>query len=254
MSTKQKKIRSDGGTTTETVRRQIEAGGERVWRLADFDGMPFTAVAQALSRLTRQGVLQRLGKGLYYRPRPTAFGASRANSAQIRSLPVRQRGVFPAGIGAANLLGFTTQNPARVEVATNGLSLPRLIVGKDTVIHTRRPESWRALSETDAALLDFLRNRGESSELSPEETVSKLLEYFREPERFERLLKVAPSEPPRVRAMLGAIGQQLGHSESRLSVLRKSLNPLSRFDFGSLAVLEHAREWQAKERKTREAV
>ena len=169
-------------------------------------------------------------------------------------LPVRRKGVFPAGIGAANMLGFTTQNPARIELATNGLSLPRLIVGKETVIHTRRPESWQALSEMEAALLDFLRNRGASSELSPEETVQKLLEYFREPGRFERLLKVAPSEPPRVRAMLGAIGQQLGKVESRLSALRKDLNPLSRFDFGSLAVLKHAREWQAKERKNRETI
>jgi DNA-binding Lrp family transcriptional regulator len=254
MRTNQKKTGSRAGNTAETVRRRIEASGERVWRMADFQGMPFMAVAQALSRLTRQGVIQRLGKGLYYRSRPTAFGASRPNLAQVRSLPVRRKGIFPAGIAAANVLGFTTQNPARVEVATNGLSLPRLIVGKETVIHMRRPESWQSLSETDAALLDFLRNRGESSDLSPEETVGKLLGYFGEPGRFERLLKVSPSEPPRVRAMLGAIGQQLSKPDSRLSALRKSLNPLSRFDFGSLVVLEHAREWQAKERKIRETV
>jgi hypothetical protein len=139
-------------------------------------------------------------------------------------------------------------------VATDGLSLPRLIVGKETVIHTRRPESWRALSDTDAALLDFLRNRGTLSELPPRDTVARLLEHFREPGRFVRLLKVAASEPPRVRALLGAIGQQLGQPERRLSGLRQSLNPLSRFDFGALAVLEHARQWQAKERKTRETV
>jgi hypothetical protein len=252
MTRKQK--RTEPGAIAETVRRRIEAGGERVWRLADFDGMPFTAVAQALSRLSRQGVIERLGKGLYYRSRQTAFGQSKPNTAHIRSLPLARRGVFPAGIAAANLLGFTTQNAARVEVATDGLSLPRLIVGKETVIHTRRPESWRALSETDAALLDFLRNRGELSELPPKETVVKLLEHFREKGRFERLLKVAASEPPRVRALLGAIGQQLGQPEKRLSALRKSLNPLSRFDFGTLAVLEHARQWQAKERKTRETV
>jgi hypothetical protein len=52
----------------------------------------------------------------------------------------------------------------------------------------------------------------------------------------------------------GAIGQQFGQPGSRLAVLRKSLNPLSRFDFGSLAALEHAREWQAKERKRHETV
>lgn len=254
MRSNRKKAGSEAGNTAETVRRRIEASGERVWRMADFEGMPFMAVAQALSRLARQGVIQRLGKGLYYRPRQTAFGTSLPNTAQVRSLPVRRSKVFPAGIAAANVLGFTTQNPARVEVATNGLSLPRLIVGKETVIHTRRPESWRALSETDAALLDFLRNRGESSELSPEETLEKLLGYFREPRRFERLSRVAPSEPPRVRAMLGAIGQQLGQAESRLQALRKSLNPLSRFDFGILGMLEYAREWQAKERKTRETI
>jgi hypothetical protein len=250
MRSNHKKTGSDAGNTAETVRRRIEASGERVWRLADFGGMPSTAVAQALSRLSRQGMIQRLGKGLYYRPRQTAFGQSKPNSAYIRSLPVRRRGVFPAGVAAANLLGFTTQNPARVEVATDGLSLPRLIVGKETVIHTRRPESWRALSETDAALLDFLRNRGEASELQPEETVSKLVHHFREPGRFGRILKVAASEPPRVRAMLGAIGQQLGQAKNRLLALRKSLNPLSRFDFGNLAALEHAREWQAKEQKS----
>jgi len=253
MRSHQKRTRAPAGKTASIVRSRIESGGERVWRLADFAGMPGMAVAQTLSRLSRQGIIQRLGKGLYYRPRQTAFGLSRPNAARIRGLPGRNK-AFPAGTAAANLLGFTTQNPARVEVATDGLSLPRLIVGKDTVIHTRRPASWRELSETDAALLDFLRNRGKASELSPEETGEKLLAYCRQPGRFARLLKVAASEPPRVRAMLGAIGRQLGQPAGRLSILRRGLNPLSRFDFGILAALEYAREWQAKERKTRETV
>jgi hypothetical protein len=239
---------------TSTVRHRIEAGGERVWRLTDFAELPFPAVAQALSRLARQGQLRRLGKGLYYSSRQTAFGPSLPNPAVIRALPVPQKVVFPAGLAAANLLGFTTQNPARIELATDGLSLPRLIVGKEAVIHTRRPAAWRSLSETDAALLDFLRNRGEGSELAPEETVQKLLGYLREPGRFERLLAVAASEPPRVRAMLGAIGQQIGQPGPKLAWLRESLNPLSRFDFGILATLEYAREWQAKERRSHATV
>jgi hypothetical protein len=239
---------------TSAVRQRIEAGGERVWRLADFADLPFQAVAQVLSRLARQGQLRRLGKGLYYRGRQTAFGPSLPSPSALRSLPIRQKAIFPAGLAAANLLGFTTQNPARIELATDGLSLPRLIVGKETVIHTRRPTAWRSLSETDAALLDFLRNRGEGSELAPEETVQKLLGYLREPGRFERLLEVAPSEPPRVRAMLGAIAQQLEQPPSVLPQLRGSLNPLSRFDFGILTALAYAREWQAKERRSHEAV
>jgi len=251
MRTEHKQLTSNAGNTAETVRARIESSGERLWRLADFIGMPFSAVAQALSRLHRQGVIQRLGKGLYYRPRETAFGPSRPNMSRIQSLATGQKGVFPAGVAAANLLGFTTQNPARIELATDRLSLPRLFLGKDALVHTRRPPAWRTLSEMDTALLDFLRNRGASSELPPEETVEKLLQHFREPGRFERLLKVAPSEPPRVRAMLGAIGEQIGQPESCLAELRERLNPLSRFDFGMIAALAYARRWQARECKAR---
>jgi hypothetical protein len=87
------------------------------------------------------------------------------------------------------------------------------------------------------------------SEFSPEETVAKLLKYFYEAGRFNRILQIAITEPPRVRAILGAIGQELGYSEKQLCELRKSLNPLSRFDFGSLIALKFAREWQAKVKK-----
>jgi hypothetical protein len=253
MKTDESRTRTRAGNTAATVRARIESSGERFWRLADFDGMPFTAVAQTLSRLARRGLIQRLGKGLYYRPRQTAFGPSRPNTSEARSLTLGEKVVFPAGIAAANLLGFTTQNAARIELATDGASLPRLFVGGHALVHTRRPAAWRTLSEVDAALLDFLRNRGKSSELPPEQTARKLLEYFREPGRFERLLKVAPSEPPRVRAMLGAIGEQIGQPESVLAELRESLNPLSRFDFGILAALAYARRWQAKERQDHEA-
>ncbi len=237
----------------ENVRKQIEAGGERVWRLADFEKMPFTAVAQALSRLSRQGIIQRLGKGLYYRIRQTAFGQSKPNPSQIHALS-KNKGIFPAGNAAANLLGFTTQNAAKTEVATHKLSLPRLIVGKQTIIHTRRPESWKILSDKDAAILDFLRQGGRSSELPSDETVNKLLKHFREKGQFERLVQVAESEPPRVRAILGAIGQQIQCPKSLLIALKESLNPLSKFDFGNLITLKYAKQWQAKEPKPHEII
>jgi Family of unknown function (DUF6088) len=236
------------GRVMALVRRQIEDGGERLWRLDDFRDLPFEAVAQALSRLTRQGRLARLSKGIYYSSRQTAFGTSRPNPAAIQKLASRRKGVFPSGIAAANLLGFTTQTASRSEVSTSALSLPRKLVGSDTVIHTRRPEAWAALSDNDAALLDFLRRSGRTSELSPEETIRRTIKLLSEKGRFERLLAVAASEPPRVRAMIGAIGEQLGKDRTGLRRLRDSLNPFSRFDFGLLAGLRHARNWQGKER------
>jgi hypothetical protein len=230
------------------VRQRIAEGGERLWRYEDFSGAPVPAVAKALSRLARQGQLERVSKGVYYRSRQTTFGKSLPNPAAMRNLAAARKTVFPSGIAAANLLGFTTQTPGRAEVATTGFTLPRKLLGSDTIVHTRRPDAWRGLCEPDAALLDFLRRTGRTSELPPVETVRRTLVLLGERGRFERLLDVARSEPPRVRAMLGAIGQELGKKPAALRHLRESLNPVSRFDFGMLRGLTHARDWQAKGR------
>jgi hypothetical protein len=230
----------------DLVRERINRGGERLWRFADFADLPPSALAQAFSRLARQGTLQRISKGIYYRPRQTAFGPSRPNPRALQSLAAQGRALFPAGIAAANFLGFSTQAARRGELSTTAPSLPRKLIGADTIIHTRRPEAWSGLSEADAALLGFLRNGGQFSELSPDATVQKTLTLLAEGGRFERLAGIGDSEPPRVRAMLGALGEQLGGNPKTLQSLRQSLNPLSRFDFGLLAALPNARAWQAK--------
>ena len=232
--------------TAKWIRQRLDKGGDRLWRFEDFPGVPASAVAQALSRLARQGELQRLSKGVYYRGRQTALGRSLPNPTAIQRLAATRKTMFPAGVAAANLLGFTTQAAGRTEIATSALSLPRKLVGSKTLIHTRRPEAWAGLSEADAALLDFLRRGGRTSELSPEETVRRTVALLRKPQRFERLLKIAGSEPPRVRAMIGAIGEEIGKKPVALKRLRASLNPISRFEFGMLKALSCASRWQAK--------
>ena len=230
-----------------TVRARIERGGERLWRLEDFRDMSGTAVAQALSRLTRGNQIERLSKGTYYRGRQTTFGISRPNPSSIQQLAGRGRFMFPAGLAAANLLGFTTQNPARVELATNASSLPRKLLGPDAVIHTRRPSTWADLSQTDAALLDFLRTGGRTSERSPQATIRRTLELLAEAGRYRRLTDIGDAEPPRVRALLGALGEHIGKHPKAVTQLRGSLNPLSRFDFGVFVAMPNAKAWQAKE-------
>jgi hypothetical protein len=119
------------------------------------------------------------------------------------------------------------------------------------MVHTRRPVAWSTLSESDAALLDFLRSRGRASELSPAETIRKTLSLLSNAQTFERLVSVSDTEPPRVRAMLGALGAELHKDPRALQRLRRSLNPLTRFDFGLFSGLTRAREWQAKETGSR---
>jgi hypothetical protein len=73
-----------------------------------------------------------------------------------------------------------------------------------------------------------------------------VLQLLADERRFTQVARAAAEEPPRVRAMLGAIGQELNMPPRTLEQLRQSLNPLSRFDFGLLSALRHAKDWQAK--------
>jgi len=119
---------------------------------------------------------------------------------------------------------------------------------------TPRPATWTDLSQEDAALLDFLRGHAKTSELSADQTLSKTLSLLASAGRYDRLFHVAHAEPPRVRAMLGALGERLGRNPKSLHRLKVSLNPFSRFDFGLLSGMPNARNWQAKERRSHETV
>lgn len=230
-------------TAAGNVRERVQRGGARFWKHSDFDDLPPSAVAMALSRMARDGVLERVGKGVYYRSMTTTLGPSVAGAsavaAQTLSAPLH-----PAGLTAANLLGLTTQNPLRPEYATPAPAPPTAL--RNARVHTGRPSQRASLSPEDGAILETLRDRARSSDLTPERTAQRLLQLLADEGRFSRLADVATAEPPRVRAMLGALGQELDMPPRPLDILHKSLNPLSRFDFGRLSGLRHAKEWQAK--------
>lgn len=173
----------------------------------------------------------------------TAVGPS-ISSASAALAETFNAPLHPAGLNAASALGLTTQNPGRGEFATPAAAPPGALRG--AVVHTRRPPSRFGLSDEDGALLELLRDRASTSDLDQSETIRRLLERVSRPSDFRRLAQAALGEPPRVRAMLGALGQQAGAPPAALAELRASLNPISRFDFGLLAGLAHAREWQAK--------
>jgi hypothetical protein len=230
-------------STTAEIRRRIERGGERFWRVRDFGDLPARTVARALARLAEAGVVRRVRNGLYYHARQTVIGPSVPSPTAMVGL-VAPAALHPSGLSAANLLGLTTQNPARPELATPAAHPPSMLPGAK--VHTRRPPTRARLSDREGAILELLRGRGRYSDLPPRETIERLIRELGRDDTFARLARVGRDEPPRVRAMLGALGEHLGANPVVIRRLRRSLNPLSTFDFGALAELPTARDWQAR--------
>jgi len=274
-------------SATELALRRAKASPGALISAQDLREVSAAAAAKALSRLAEKGILQRAGKGLYYLPVNTPLGKSRPNPVAVaqRLLTGKAR---PTGSTAANLLGLSTQVAARPELAVYGSARPKGVKGARLKLRTG---STPELDPKDAALLEFLRERGLFSERDATSTFAHLRAALFEAQqvretieearkkrssidvagdrlatlrletafltqddhqqvkvsrRLKRLIDAALDEPPRVRAILGALLQWSGMPEKVWQPLRASLNGLSKFDFGLFKELPNSKEWQAK--------
>ena len=229
-------------TVSSTVERRMKRRPGRLFTYADFNDLPATAVAPALSRLRARGEIRRARKGVYYVPRRTVLGEVPADPVVVGELVSRGRSHL-AGLSAANALGLTTQVPARTELAVEDRrpTPPRGVAFKPRIGTNRR-----GLRPLEAALLEVLRDINHLSDLPAPETARKLRRLLADDSARARILRSAVSEPPRVRAMVGALAEHAGAGDEELRRLRKTLNPTTCYDFGPLSVLASARKWGAR--------
>lgn len=122
------------------------------------------AADQALSRLVKDGRLQRLARGLYYSPRVNArLGIPLPpDTDAIAQAIARQTGsrVAPSGAVAANRLGLSTQVPAKPVYLTDGSSR-EVKVGKLVfVVRHVAPKELPLGSPASAQVFQALRHLG----------------------------------------------------------------------------------------------
>lgn len=120
-----------------SIKRRISGKGRgAVFTPADFlDLGSRAAVDQALSRLADQGVIRRLARGIYDYPRKSPrLGLLTPDPDTVASAIARKDGhhiqVSPAR--AANMLGLTTQVPAKAIYLTDGPTRTKQ-VGRQTI-------------------------------------------------------------------------------------------------------------------------
>lgn len=124
-------------TIKNTIVKRIRAK-QRGWVFSPKDFLDVgnrDAVDKVLSRLVSQGMIRRLGRGVYDCPKvDETLGILSPSIDKVADVLAAKSGntAFPSGAMAANMLGFSTQVPAKPFFLTNGKN-KTMALGKQVV-------------------------------------------------------------------------------------------------------------------------
>lgn len=121
------------------------------------------AVDEALSRLAKEGVVRRLGRGLYDYPRiHAALGPVSTDPDRIAEALARKNGsrIQAVGVQAANALGLSEQVPARPVYLTDGRRRTIQVGGQTIELRHAEPRSLAGAGRIEGAVIQALRHLG----------------------------------------------------------------------------------------------
>ena len=207
----------------DKLRRQVEKRGRgAVFVTREFLSLGSRAsVDKALSRLAQEGVIRRLGRGLYDYPRlHLTLGPVPAPPDAVALALARKSGgrLQGAGARAANALGLSPQVAARPVYLTDGRGRTVRVGGQDIELRHASPRSMAGAGKTEGAVIQALRYLGQGN-IEPA-TVERLRQALtaREKAALRRealsapgwlvpvLLDVARPDPRPARARAGTRG------------------------------------------------
>ena len=145
-------------------RRIIGKGRGAVFTPADFlDLCSRDSVDQTLSRLTDQGVIRRLARGIYDYPKTSPhLGCLSPDPDAVAAAIARKDGrvvqVSPAR--AANMLGLTTQVPAKAVYLTDGPSRTKQIGAQTIIMRNAAARNLVGAGKPTGAVFQALRYLG----------------------------------------------------------------------------------------------
>ncbi|MHC9062360.1 DUF6088 family protein [Nitrospira sp. CMX1] len=155
------------------------------------------AVDQALSRLVREGRILRVRRGLYAWPRTSALLKRPAvpSPDELAQAWAKKNGLrlVPSGAYAANLLGLTTQVPARITYYTNGRTKTLTLGPYSVRLLNRGPKTMDVAGRVSALVLQALRYVGKTG-VTPEK-IARLRSVLHKRDRADlaRALAHAPA-------------------------------------------------------------
>ncbi|HLO81418.1 MAG TPA: DUF6088 family protein [Chitinophagaceae bacterium] len=138
------------------------------------------AMAKALERLTKQGELVRVARGIYVRPEidPVIGVVTPALETIAEAIAKRDKArIIPTGVYALNRLGLSTQVPLNTVYLTDGAAR-KIKIGKRTITFKRAtPKNVAVIGEISGLAIQALKSIGKNK-LSQNE-IAKIQEQLR---------------------------------------------------------------------------
>ena len=233
----------------EQIRKTITSFPEdKAFGYADLDiaKKDYQACAKTLERLQKQGLIKKMSKGIFYKPRKTVFGDLQPSDNEQLKFYLFKNGkriAYITGESLYNQMNLTTQMAFRLKIASN----KRINIDRGA-LKAKSVKSYVQVKESNYQLLGFLdalkdiKRIPDCSVTKAVKILSNKLKKF-DMKEVEELIKYALLYPPRVRALLGAM---LENSDAKINVtkLKESLNPMTLFELGlKESVLPAMKSW-----------
>ena len=192
------------------------------------------AMAKELSRLAQKGILCRLEKGKYFRPRQTAFGVLRPSEKEVINTILKSSKGYLSGAASFNSLGLTSQVANTIEISVSEFRPPKVIAGIK-IKFRKSIIDITAENREVLQILDAVRHIKKIPGSMPDEALVVLIAKIRSMSHSQKqqLADYALRYNPSTRALTGAMFE-LNCAGISVSKLFKSLNPLSTYRLGIL--------------------
>ncbi len=210
----------------------------------------YQTAAKAIERLIKKGLIKRISPGIFYKPKKTIFGELLPNNDEILKPYLFNNGkrvAYITGTYLYNKLGLTTQIPQIIKIA----SKEKEIKVNKTNLKIKPAKSYVEVTNRNfqyLEILDAIKDFNRIPDLNLENGIKVLLAILKKLTKgdIEKLVNYSLSYPPRTRALLGAMLEEID-KKSNLKKLQDSLNPLSEYSFGlKTDILQTVENWKIK--------
>ena len=180
----------------QKIREQITRSkyGE-VFMVSSFPKYNVEYVTKLLAMFEKEGIICRIAKGIYVKPRKTQFGILYPTASEIvAQIAKRDRAkIIPTGQTAENKLGFSTQVPMNICFITSGTPRQLALGGRTVTLKHGVPKNFAYKGKLMPELVQALRSIGKDKVTADDEKrITALLSQYPEESTFEHDLQLAP--------------------------------------------------------------